>query len=253
VNERRDGMGCEQAEELLGAYALDALPDDEAAAVRAHLATCEEHAAKAAELRAVALSLASTAEEMAPPAGLRSRVVAAVGAEGAADRSSDLSVRGQGAPVPIARGREIRERRVFGMGAPAWGAIAAALAIVAAGLLVWNVALRSDAGSADVVAVRSLTQETGATAGHVVMFDDGSMSVFGDAMPQLDASETYQIWAVSASGETTSLGLMGSDESGAAATVPFDASLGAAAIAVTVEPAGGSAAPTSEPVAVAEI
>ena len=40
-------MNCSEAEELLGAYALDALPPDEAVAMRAHIAGCDEHAAKA--------------------------------------------------------------------------------------------------------------------------------------------------------------------------------------------------------------
>ncbi|NDP42625.1 MAG: zf-HC2 domain-containing protein, partial [Aromatoleum sp.] len=37
-------MNCNEAGELIGAYALDALPADEADATRAHIAGCPTHA-----------------------------------------------------------------------------------------------------------------------------------------------------------------------------------------------------------------
>ena len=70
-------MNCDQAEELLGAYALDALPEGEAAEMRGHLRTCETHAAKARELVAVASQLHATVDPIAPPAALGNRIAAA--------------------------------------------------------------------------------------------------------------------------------------------------------------------------------
>ena len=71
-------MNCDEAEDLLGAYALDALPADDAASMRAHLDGCAEHAAKAAELRAVALRMHELAEPIEAPVRLRGRVLDAM-------------------------------------------------------------------------------------------------------------------------------------------------------------------------------
>ena len=73
-------MNCEQAEELLGAYAVDALDAEEAAAFRAHIASCSNHASAAAELRAVAARLPELAGERDAPVALRSRVLDAIAA-----------------------------------------------------------------------------------------------------------------------------------------------------------------------------
>src|SRR5439155_9556828 len=49
-----DGVNCEEVDELLGAFALHALPPDEAEMVQSHLAGCPEQAEQARQLRAVA-------------------------------------------------------------------------------------------------------------------------------------------------------------------------------------------------------
>jgi|CXWL01.1.fsa_nt_gi anti-sigma-K factor RskA len=236
-------MNCEECEELLGAYALDALPDDERSAVQAHLTTCPEHAAKASELRAVAALLHDAAEPMTPPAGLRDRVTGAIAATPQRSQPSSLadyqSVRApQAASKPGARWPV-----QYG-----WGAIAAALLIAVAGLLAWNINLQSNGGSSpDVLAVRPLTQDTGATAGYVVLFADDDVAVVGESLPRLDAAQVYQLWALSSEGEATSLGLMEYDDKGVpTANVSFGGG-DVTAVAITIEPAGGSEQPTSAP------
>lgn len=245
-------MNCEQAEELIGAYALDALPSDEMAAVRAHLPTCPEHAAAAAELRAVAVALGETADAMAPPPDLRARVAAAVGASEPAAGTTVIKrpVEMQSRTAP-----HQASRRFAGLSAPTWGAIAAVLAVAVAGLLAWNIALRNgDSGSnARVQAVTTLEQETGAAAGHVVVFDDGTATVVGNAMPRLDTTQAYQLWSLDELGQPTSLGLMEYDDRGVAnATVTLDDG-NTTQVAVTIEPAGGSEQPTSPPLYIAEL
>lgn len=245
-------MNCEQAEELMGAYALDALPEAEMAAVRAHLATCPEHAAAAAELRAVAVTLGETADEMAPPSGLRARIAAAVSGSGTAVGTTVTD-----RPVEMRSQVDARQssRRFGGLSAPEWGAIAAVLAIAVAGLLAWNIALRNGESGADtrVQAVTPLQQDTGATAGFVVVFDDSTAAVVGNAMPRLDTSQAYQLWSLDELGRPTSLGLMTYDDRGVAnASVTFDGG-DTTQIAVTVEPAGGSEQPTSPPLYVADL
>jgi anti-sigma-K factor RskA len=233
-------MNREQAEELLGAYALDALHEAEAAELRAYLATDAEMAGRARELRAVASALALEPETVTPPAALRSRIIGAVsGADAKAEE-----------PVALEERRVTRDR--WRGPAIAFGALAAALAIVAAGLLAWNVSLRNENASQTVTAIAPLQQDTGATAGFAVMFEDGQMSVVGDAFPLLDASQTYQLWSISESGEASSLGLMPAVDGVPRTKVEFDRD-DAIQIAVTVEPAGGSDQPTTEPLYTARV
>src|SRR5688572_30237029 len=70
-------MNCDEVEELLGAYALGALPDEVWAKVSAHLATCSNHP-EASELQAVAGALAFTAPEAQPSAALKTRLMEVV-------------------------------------------------------------------------------------------------------------------------------------------------------------------------------
>src|SRR2546426_3004029 len=75
-------MNCDEVEDILGAYALDALPGELSAEVTAHLATCSKHA-EAAELRNVAGALAFAAPEAQPSAALKTRLMDAVRADSA--------------------------------------------------------------------------------------------------------------------------------------------------------------------------
>jgi hypothetical protein len=259
-------MNCEQAEELLGAWAVDALPDDEAADLRAHLATCAEHAAKARELRTFASDLSLAVDPLQPPPRLRDRVMAAVAREAQLAHAGQPSDVGVGRPSPAVitdrarldgRGRPsyIPWRGRWARDARAWGALAAA---VIAGLLVWNVVLQTggddgglDLGDATAVsALDALGVEGGGTAYY---FDDEKEIVLvANGLAPLDASRTYQMWTIAA-GQPASAGLLRPNADGiVTATVPFDASRDEL-LAITIEPAGGSDQPTSSPIYVATI
>jgi anti-sigma-K factor RskA len=71
-------------------YALDALPDDEAAAFRARLAGNPELAKLVAEYEAAASAVAETAPPVAPPPRLRENILAAVAPKSAAIESSRI-------------------------------------------------------------------------------------------------------------------------------------------------------------------
>ena len=74
-------MTCDDARDLAPGFVLGALGLDEALAVRAHLATCEQSHAEFAELGGVVPYLANSLDPVEPPAGLRSRLLAAAAAE----------------------------------------------------------------------------------------------------------------------------------------------------------------------------
>ena len=227
-------MNCEEVTELLASYALDALPAEEAAAVERHLEGCRRHDAELQELRDGTAAVALAAPEREPRPELRTRLLAAFESEAAARTA---------APVPLRR----PARRSFAWRpAPAFAYAAAALLIVAlAGLLAWNVALQTG-GSGNERLVREFSGDAG--QGRLVYLEDeqaGLLELDLDAQP---AERTYQAWAIY--GESpVSLGLVPNE--GVAA---FRADLGdASAVAISIEPAGGSAQPTSDPVLVAAL
>ena len=246
-------MNCSEAEELLGAYALDALPGDEAAAMRAHLATCEEHAQKARELASVVVRLPAMADSVQPPQELRYRVMGAIA------RDAEVATAGA-APRPIASApsaeREERRSRWRIADWRGWGAVAAVLAIAVAGLLAWNIMLRSDSESgADALAngatgVSTLVsaQDPSQAVGAVVYFGDEDMAtVMFDTGQPLDAGHAYQVWRIGG-GQPESIGVTAAGPSGPVSiAVPFDSDAGGT-IAVTIEPAGGSPQPTTDPI-----
>ncbi|MEX2245706.1 MAG: anti-sigma factor [Dehalococcoidia bacterium] len=246
-------MRCEDAAELLGAYALDALPPDEMAAVREHLAGCAKHQVQAAELRAVAARLPALTDPREAPGGLRARVLNAVAREpqqAAARREAPRR-------VETARSRlSWWPSRGY-----AWGAMAAVVFGAIAGLLAWNIILQTGDGGSDAQRLASLAtsvsaiEASGAPGSGAVIYvaSEHKAIVVASGLERLDATQrTYQVWAVSDAG-AESLGLMQPEADGhVSMVVPFDAER-AGVLAITVEPAGGSPQPTSDPIYSAEI
>lgn len=120
-----EDLRCEQIRDLLEAYALGALEEDEQQAVERHLATCPDCQAEAAELRetAHALPLALGAvSPVRPPTSLKARVLQAVTGDG---------------------GTTVRDR---GLARRFWRprvAVALAALAVVAGFSAWNAQLSS--------------------------------------------------------------------------------------------------------------
>lgn len=249
-------MNHAEVEELLGAYALDALPAGEAEAVRAHLATCEEHAVKARELRHIAMRLHETSEPIAAPAGLRSRLLDAVAREPQSGATAPVP------PLTAIPGERIRREaipsNVRRFPTLAFGAVAAAFIAVIGGLLAWNVTLqnrlddRLDVSRATAIA--PLAGSAQGARGSVLYFAAQKKAVVvGDNMPVLDPGKTYQLWAIGGDGAPKSIGLMQPDANGHTNTVvDFDGDA-ADTLAITIEPAGGSPQPTSNPVLSAKV
>ncbi len=74
-------MDCETVRELAPLYVLGVLEPDEAAAVREHVAGCDDVHAELEELAGAAGSLLLAAEPVEPPAALKSRLLAAADAD----------------------------------------------------------------------------------------------------------------------------------------------------------------------------
>ena len=248
------GRTHDEIAELLGAYALDAVDPEERSVVDEHLRTCPRCAAEVAEHREVAAQLANAGGPA--PDGLWERIVGSL--EETPPRFEDL-----GRPASSASVTSLDSRRSFRQWLPL-SAAAAVLVVVGlvAGLAVADrddggersrelpsmeeVALRAlDDPGAVTVALRSPDERLEATA---VVESNGSGYLMGDTLPELDESQTYQLWGVR-DGAVISLGILGN----APRVVAFHMDDEIHTLAVTAEVAGGVEKSANDAVVVGEI
>lgn len=243
-------MTHEETTELAGLYVLDALSADERARVDAHLATCPEAHAEFAAVGGVAPALASLADPVGAPASLKNKVMADYRA-------------GAGAavwqPAPVAAPRAAPGRASW-LG---WAAAAAAVLVIAV-LGGWGYVnqARADADAqraqefAQAIEVMSspgssvaLLHGTGSAAdatGFAALDASGAGYMVLVNLPAAGAGQTYQAWYI-ADGRPSSAGLLTVDGQGFA-FLALPGQPGTSVIAMTVEPAGGSDQPTSNPI-----
>lgn len=240
---------------LTGAYALDALSDDERAFFDRHLETCEvcrhEVAAHAETIAALGAGLA---EE--PPASLRTSVLDQVASTPQVATSTPHA-----APMesPTAQQRTGGARR-------RWLApVAAALAIVAVGLTASTVVLWQEnaelaettvaqAELNDLLRTGALVELEGEAEGTArFVWDDGRDEgvLLADGLEPPAEGMTYQLWLIR-DDEPDPAGLF--DAPGGQVTFTADGAVrDAEAVAITIEPDGGSPAPTGDILYLAEL
>jgi anti-sigma-K factor RskA len=204
--------------DLTAAYALDALDTGERAAYERHLATCERCRAELGDLQGVVAGLAAAADGPAPPAELRGRILDAARAE----RPNVVPLRPRWA-VPSAV-----------------AAVVAACAAVALGL--WSLSLRHDLAEAPTVA--ALAGANGVAA----VSASGRATLAFASLEQPPEGRTYEAWVIVPGRAPQPAGLFRGRTLVLTRSVPKGAT-----IAITVEPAGGSAAPTTAPFARARV
>ncbi|MEU0433911.1 anti-sigma factor [Streptomyces sp. NPDC006290] len=236
---------------LTGAYALHALADDERERFERHAADCADCAQEVRELTAAAarLGLAVTAS---PGPALKAQVMRRITT---VRQESPRTV-----PRTAPRATGIRRLR------PARWALAAALAAAASlgGAAVWQHERAQDAQEqarqaerrtdevAAVLAAPDATSRTatlaGGASGTVVVSKSRDQAVFIAArMAKPPSGKVYQLWFDDA-GTMRSAGLM--DPGRTTEAVLMEGSVdGASGMGITVEPVGGSAEPTSDPLA----
>lgn len=271
--------------ELLGAWALDALDDAERARVDDLIARDPEAAREARSLRETAAVLGEAVAVAAPDA-VRLAVLAEVARAPQADAGADAGADGSapvrpaaagpaasgtpGAPVPTppAPGAPPRADRPGGSTRPAgrrparrrWSAAVAALALLVAiavpSTVAWRQAQRAAEAEARADRITALLAEPGAqvvsapvtsggTAVAVVTADAALVTATGVDAP--GAGEVYQLW-VMRDGSPVPDATTGVTDG--TLQIRTDAYRTGDALALTVEPEGGSEQPTSEPVVV---
>ena len=242
-------MDDKSFEDLKDAYALGALPDDERATVEAYLALHPERQAEIDDMAGIAGLLALAPPQQEPSADLRRKVMQVVESEAAVPRDAESPTSSW-----------------FGWLGGFRNVALGAAAVLLVGLLSWNVLLQAnvqdlrgqveEARSANEaqetreIALGGTWAEQGARAEVTALKDDRAILVVED-MPSMPEDRTGQVWVIHDDKPLPS-GLL--DPSGNMAATAITTPLrGADAIAVTIEPAGGSDEPTSDPVLVQEL
>lgn len=225
---------------LTGAYVLNAVTETERADFERHLAECESCAEEVRELEATATRLGEAAAAR-PPAALKAAVMSRIGdVRQLPPIGDELAVR-----------RKRWSTRILGMAAAALLVVSVALGVVTA-----QSRQELDAGRQQVAAMSALlsaedaqlvngSTPDGLVGTVVVSRKRGEVMLLADKMPAAPEGKTYQVWLIG--GEKRSIGLLTPDN-GRAALMAASAIQDAVAIGVTVEPAGGSKQPTTEPV-----
>ena len=233
----------ERFDDLTAVYALGALAGEERLWFEAYLAEHPGLSAEVDELGSVADLLALAPAEQEPPAGLRRSVLESVGAPREV-------VSGE----PARRSRRTDRTRRFLR--PGMLAAAAAFAAVV-GLLLWNASLRDQNGDLrGEIAERRTVQMEGSglasgAAGEVLVRDEGRAVLVASELPPAPEGEVYEAWIIR-DGVPEPAGLFEPRNGSAAAPVEGTTN-GAQAVAVTLEPEGGSPMPTSDPILIAPL
>lgn len=259
-------MNHDEAAELLGAYALDAVGEEEAALVAAHVEECPRCTAELAEHREVAGMLGNMGGDA--PRELWDRIASQ------ATRPSTAPLQ---TPVPAAAslgGSNRRHHRRDGARRGPWlaaGALAAVAAVTIALMAAQISSLNTKVGRLAAIAEQQGVSRSEQAAlldpstsrvvlrgpigtpiaqAEVVLVRSGLSYFVNDQMATLPASMTYQLWAIEG-GRAVSLGLLGRGPS----VVPFVVSAvrPPTRFAVTVEHATGAVTPTSNPVAISAV
>ena len=191
-------------DELLGAYALDALGDDERRLVDNYLRVNPQARKEVDELRNVATMMAWTSME--PPDGLWDRIAGSIGAT---------------APAPTPTGELARVLPMAGKRSRFNALAASAIAVAAALVIVLAVsvfrtndssysisdAMQQARKSADS-RITTLHSPDGTVAVDAVVDRDGHGYLAATTLPGLPSGRTYQLWGL-IDGEPISLGVLG--------------------------------------------
>ena len=224
---------------LSGAFAIDALSAEEAEQFRTHLEGCAVCRQEVRELRAAAARMGEI-EAVAPPEALKQRVLAA------ADRTAQLP------PKVVKLGTEAKQAKARRRWAPRVAAAAAAAVVVVGGAIGIGQLTGEDGTSlqAGVVQVFEAddahTAEVDTTHGAVRVATSpgrGEMAVDTSGLQPLDDEHVYQLWSI-AEGNPISVGVLDDPGQGASMEMPAAGTQ----VAITVEPAGGSERPTTDPI-----
>ena len=225
--------------ELLPAYTLDCLDEEELVLVSEHLAACADCRAELRTYQAVTDQLALAVPHAEPPASLKRRLM---------DRAQPPGpVASTPARQPLWQPLAALMQRTT----PAWGLAGFVLivALAASNVWLWQ-RLNRLPGVSQPVPLRTIalagTQAAPQATGLLVVSVDGEHgTLVVDGLPYLDPERQYQLWLIR-DGQRTSGGVFSVDPEGygslwISSPQPLSSY---SAFGITIEPAGGSPGPT---------
>lgn len=260
--------------DLADAYAVGALTEAEYAEYTAHLEHCPSCRREVADLLDVTSAM-SESVAVEPPPGLRASVLAAIAQtpqEPAASEPEPQPEPLRAVPAPTGGKHEgvhsseeeaasnvVPLRRSWATTVSSLVAAAAVLAAVAFGGLWWQE--RQDADDAvaqaqqlttllsadDVQTVPGVSQKQGHTGAIVMSRSEGEAIFVASDLPDLPSDQVYEAWTIQGADDPQPAGTFSPDDSSSLLALP-DSSFDATTMAITVEPEGGSEAPTSDAV-----
>ncbi len=242
-----NGMDRERFEDLKDSYVLGALPEEEHLEFERYLVAHPELQAEIEDMGAFAGLLALSVPELEPPPELRRRIMATVEAEAAHPDTS-------------------RRSWLAGL----WEAVGArdlalaAAAVLVVGLFSWSMllqgevkdlqgrvqSLQSQPQGPQMIALGGAGTKQGARAELVTLEGDRAVLV-AENMPPVPKGKTYQIWVIK--GDTPKPSGLFEPKGNSVAAVVENPVEGTDAVAVTVEPEGGSKEPTTDPMLVGKV
>ena len=266
-------MTHDELRELSGGYALGILDEPDRRAFEAHLSTCASCAAEVRDFTSIASALALDVPQIDPPAALRERVL----------RAATIPASQPAAVEPITARRAIPEARrprresLLALLSAAAMVIAFALGAYAVSLqrritlLEGQVRAAADraaqsqqqlvqlkAAADQSAQVRRIlgagdlrrldlagTKAAPAAAGRAFWSPAEGLVVAFANLPATDAGRVYQLWVIPPGGSPIDAGLLDLQPDGRAlALARSGTSQRVGTVAITLEPAGGSAVPT---------
>jgi len=233
-----------EADDLLAAYALDALPEAEARRVEEHLRSCAGHRAAAVELRQTGALLSLTAEEREPSPELRRRIVEAVKASPGQSASAER----EAPPAPVLA---LPRRFPSWLPRPARLAVAAAVAI---GLGI-SALIGYQVGQLTGRPVAYTFQgdpsaAPGAEARLVYFKDRKEVVLAASGLPKLASGQVYEMWLIK-NGVPVDKGISASATGELGAKLSGDLSQ-FQQFAITIEP-GEQQLPTTKPILIGNL
>jgi anti-sigma-K factor RskA len=215
--------------DLVAAYALDALDEDERERFERHLAECEECSEQLTLLREPVAALAYAAEGPAPPKALRGRIIETARAE-------------PGAAVIQLPRRNWALAAVAGV-----AAVAASLAI---GLGIWAHSLSNsldrersaNSAYAEVLRAKATATPLIGADGSLLVAEDGRAALVVCGLAGAPSAKTYEAWVIS--GKTPQPAGLFRGGSGCSPVLLTEHVPKRATVAVTLERAGGASSPT---------
>ncbi|MBC7878776.1 MAG: anti-sigma factor [Anaerolineales bacterium] len=242
---------CLPYQENLIAYSLGALDAEEIAALESHLKTCTDCQTELLDYQQIAAGLVLAVPRRLPPSSLRQKLAGRL--PSAQKRTSSLFALSfkqfaAGAVLAVLLGLNIFSALQIQNLNKQQKALAERLSAEQK-----TIAILSQPGTQILSVNTDLTD----TRGSILFHKDMATAVLILwNLPELEASQTYQIWLIDSNGEKISSGLfLSSTESDyTTASVQSAFPIGQfAAVGITVEPSGGSQQPTSSPIVVVEL